>query len=87
MVVVVMMVVVVGVVSQAAEVLYVLLLVLLLQRQRAGLGFVGVVVAVVLRVDHQGAVQMGFQASWCFGAGKGHLSRLRVEGYIYNCTI
>lgn len=60
------MVVVVIVVGGSAAVVDVLAPVLLVQRQLARLGLVGVVVAVVLRVDHQWPVQVGLHITTSF---------------------
>lgn len=69
-----LMVVVVVVVSGPEAVVHVLTPVLLVQGQLARLGLVGVVVAVVLGVDHQRAVQVGLHISTWFPR-VGHLRR------------
>lgn len=69
-----MMVVVAIVVGGSAVVVDVLAPVLLVQRQLTRLGLVGVVVAVVLRVDHQRPVQVGLHITTSF-PWVGHLGR------------
>lgn len=67
-----LMTVVVVIVGGAAVVVDVLAPVLLVQRQLTRLGLVGVVVAVVLRVDNQRPIQVGLHVTTSF-PGVGHL--------------
>lgn len=60
------MMVMVVIVGGSAVVVHVLAVVLLVQRQLARLGLVGVVVAVILRVDHQWPIQVGLHIAACF---------------------
>ncbi len=70
-----MMMVVAIVVGGSAVVVDILAPVLLVQRQLTRLGLVGVVVAVVLRVDHQWPVQVGLHITTSFPR-VGHLGRV-----------
>lgn len=78
-----MMGVVVIVVCGPAVVIDVLAPVLLVQRQLTRLGLVGVVVAVVLRVDHQRPVQVGLHVATWF-PWVGHLGN-RVADRMSGC--
>lgn len=69
-----MVVMVMIIVGSSAVVVDVLTPVLLVQRQFTRLGLVGVVVAVVLRVDHQRPVQVGLHITTSF-PWVGHLGR------------
>lgn len=66
-----LMVVIVG---GSAVVVHVLVVVLLVQRQLTRLGLVGVVVAVVLRVDHKRTIKVGLYIAASF-PWVGHLGR------------
>lgn len=67
------MMVVVVVVGGSAVVVNVLVPVLLVQRQLTRLGLIGVVVAVVLWIDHEWPVQVGLHVTTSF-PWVGHLS-------------